>query len=454
MVTQEELQRVLAAQQNEVSSHPLASRLTENGIVGETDALKALSEQWGVPGIDLRQVIISSRTLGVVPREVAEARRLLPLMVDDGKLFVAMADPSDRRIIDELEFATSLQVFPFVTLENALQKAIDGAYDTMAAGKSEYIAPNASPRARVEVPQIGSAAVVVDEEMATTAEHAEVEAGDFGDTRDEVSSVMSLPLGAHGDVVSLVADADEEVRKSIRRLLTEWGHRVIEAEKGVQALRIVKEDQVDLIILDAMLPEVHGFDIAKQLKGSVRYGRIPIIMLSGDHRGERIVEDVKANYGIDEYMEKPFASSGFLQAVARVLQLAKERTTALRDPEAMKAEAKATLDEGVRAYKEGRVAEAIEHLKKGIKIDPLAYRLRYHLGLLYGKHGKVHDGIAELERAIELNPEAFVAVKNLAVLYEKGAFKNKARVMWERSLHIAPDEATRRQIEEHLATLQ
>ena len=68
---------------------------------------------------------------------------------------------------------------------------------------------------------------------------------------------------------------------------------MVEADRGLTALRLVKERHPDLIVLDAMLPEVHGFEIARRIKGSQRYGSIPIIMVSAVYRGWRYAEDLK-----------------------------------------------------------------------------------------------------------------------------------------------------------------
>ena len=92
-------------------------------------------------------------------------------------------------------------------------------------------------------------------------------------------------------------------------------------------------------------------------------------------------------------------------------------------------------------------------LKRGIGIDPLAYRLHFHLGLLYGKKGRVYDAVSELETAVEINSRHFPAVKNLAILYQKAGFRNKAVEMWERALSLAPDEETKQSIREHLLNL-
>jgi len=210
---------------------------------------------------------------------------------------------------------------------------------------------------------------------------------------------------------------------------------------------MVKEHVPDLIILDAMLPELHGFDIARRIKGSQMYGKIPIVMISAVYRGWRIAQDLKENYGIEEYLEKPFRIADMLAVVQRALAKAPPAESPSN------ADAEAALKSGIDAYQAGRVDEAIAHLQRGVAIDPLAFRLRFHLGLLFGKKGSMYEGIQELEKAVELNPKSFPALKNLAVLYEKAGFRNKAVEVWERSASAAPDAETREQIKQHLLGL-
>ena len=101
----------------------------------------------------------------------------------------------------------------------------------------------------------------------------------------------------------------------------------------------------------------------------------------------------------------------------------------------------------------GDVEGAIEQLKKGIGIDPLAFRLHYHLGLLHGKQDNVFDAIQALETAVDLRPRDFSTLKNLAVLYQRAGFRLKATEMWERALASAPDDSTRANIKNHLVSL-
>ena len=456
---------------------PLASRLAASGVVSETEVLRALSEQLGVPGIDLLQIAIPIGHLDFVPREVAESSRVLPVLVRDDRLFLAMANPRDKRVIDELEFVTGRKVYPYVAITTTLERAIAKAYDAKDAGSTYYAGPNAPPHVlrqlgvdpdRRERDSVvpGAPPVVVDEQVQEAADESDLSTSDFGELGEEVSrmDVMNDELRAAADAASgaprvaatgkkiLVVDDEDDIRKLCRRILSEKGHAVIEADRGLTALRMVKEETPDLILLDAMLPEIHGFDIAKRIKGSEKYGSIPILMMSAVHRGWRIAEDLKTNYGIEDYIEKPFRIADLLSKVKRLLDQ-RDVIPAPRDPEEINRNAAKYLEEGIAAYKNGEVDLSIALLKKGISVDPLAYRLRYHLALIYGKKGMFYDGITELERAVDLNPKHFPALKNLAVLYEKAGFKNKAVEMWERCVHAAPDAETRTSIKEHLIKL-
>ena len=536
LVSQQELDAALSAQRRSASPTPLASVLVNEGTLDEIEALRALSEQYGVPGIDLTQVAVVLEHLDVVPRNVAETQRILPVLVRGDRIFLAMADPRDKRVIDELEFVTGKKVYPYIAVHSTLARTIAAAYEAKTRGERHYLGPHVpeetlrhlgigAPAASAEAPPappppapplVPSAAsaphrsgrreppprptasrapppvppgnraavtpaptrprmptsppresVILDDAVQASSEVTEISTSEFGAIGQEISNVSNLPdalrVGAStaadavaggGGKLILVVDDEEDIRKLLKRLLTQKGHRVIEADRGLLALRLVKDHLPDLIILDAMLPELHGFDIARRIKGSAKYGRIPIIMVSAVYRGREIAEDLKTKYGIEDYLEKPFRIAEVMEAVQRLLTRDDGRPKELRrDPESLSSEAEKALNEGVDAYKAGQIEEAIEHLKRGVAIDPLAYRLHFHLALLHGKQGNVYEGIQELERAIDLNPKHYAALKNLAVLYEKAGFKNKAVEMWERCAASAADEPTRASIRHHLTSL-
>lgn len=512
-ITQPELEKALANAQ--AGGPPLATRLIENGTVSEIAALKALSEQSGVPGIDLNQVCIRLSDLSILPREIAVRHKLLPVLVRDDRIFVAMATPGDKRVIDELEFVTGKRVFPYIALAGPLGRVIAAAYEMRERGEAYYVGPQCPPdilrkagiassrtpsdeppRARAaspstmagaptdaaaaspqeqatpvappatfsEAPELsfrpaaaGAAAqpatpVVVDDAMGRMAIADELTDSDFGETRTDLSVVTELPedpARADGRRTMLVVDDEPDIRRLLRRIFEERGFRVLEADRGLAALRMVKDSPPDVMILDAMLPEVHGFDIARRIKGTQRYGHIPIIMVSAVYRGWRFAEDLKSAYGVEAYIEKPFRVADVVSAVETALSRGGRTDSADR----ISAEAERELAAGIAAYHAGDMTKATEHLRRGTRIDPLAYRLHFHLGLLYGKQGQLYDAIQELETALDINGRHFPALKNLAVLYQKAGFRNKAIETWERALRVAPDDPTRQSIKEHLLGL-
>src|SRR5690606_22270276 len=125
---------------------------------------------------------------------------------------------------------------------------------------------------------------------------------------------------ARGERVVLIVDDEDDIRRMLRRVLSERRLKVVEASKGSEALAAVREHEPDAILLDAMLPEIHGFDICRRIKSSKKYGHIPIIMVSAIYRGWRFAEDLKQSYGVAEFLEKPFKISEVVAAVERAIE--------------------------------------------------------------------------------------------------------------------------------------
>src|SRR5258708_2857457 len=141
LVSQADIDAALKAQKRSITPVPLASALVEEGAVDEVQALRALSEQHGIPGIDLLQIGIVLEQLDAVPREVAETHKILPVLVRGDRMFLAMSDPNDKRVIDELEFVTGKKVFPYIAVQSTIVRAIAAAYDAKARGDRHYLGP-------------------------------------------------------------------------------------------------------------------------------------------------------------------------------------------------------------------------------------------------------------------------------------------------------------------------
>ena len=476
LVTQDELNGLLTEQRG----HPgerLASTASRVGQVADVDLLKALSEQHGLPGIDLAQVVIPLCNLEIIPAEIARQHLILPILVKDDRVFLAMADPGDRRAVDEIEFVTGRRVFPYVALHEALSRVIDKAYGLAEAGEEYYIGAHVSAEyltslglsanlaGQAGAAASNSAALSEPPEPRPGSQAAVIASGDHAVVGDElgIEDLLDRRAGGAAERPSqvskrererprvLVVDDEDDIRKMLARVLEQKGYEVVQATKGLEALERVRDDMPDVILLDAMLPEVHGFDICRRIKGSKRYGHIPIIMVSAIYRGWRVAEDLKSSYGVEAFLEKPFKIGDILSLVAAALEGAKVET--VEHDERLTEEASAALESGMTAYRDGDLEGAIAELKRGLSIDPLAFSLHYHLGLLTGRTDNVFEAIHELETAVDLSPRHFSALKNLAVLYQRAGFKHKATELWERALGAAPDQATRQGIKDHLMSL-
>ncbi len=100
----------------------------------------------------------------------------------------------------------------------------------------------------------------------------------------------------------LLVEDEKGIRNVLRDNLEYEGYSILEAEDGVKGLEIAKNENPDLIILDLMLPQMHGYDFIKQLKKT--HTSIPIIIVSA--KSEEIDKIKGLDLGADDYITKPF----------------------------------------------------------------------------------------------------------------------------------------------------
>ena len=114
----------------------------------------------------------------------------------------------------------------------------------------------------------------------------------------------------------LVVDDEEDILELLRYNLNREGYDVICADSGENALEIVKSRNVDLILLDLMLPNIDGLSLARELKANPKLNAIPIIMLTAKGDESDVVAGLEV--GADDYVTKPF-SPRILVARVRVI---------------------------------------------------------------------------------------------------------------------------------------
>ena len=116
----------------------------------------------------------------------------------------------------------------------------------------------------------------------------------------------------------LVVDDDANIRSLLQQELTEAGYAVRLAEDGRKALALIREEMPGLVILDVMMPEMNGFDVAAVLKNDPATMDIPIIILS-------ILEDKERGFrlGVDRYLTKPIDTASLFKEIGTLLDQGK-----------------------------------------------------------------------------------------------------------------------------------
>lgn len=115
----------------------------------------------------------------------------------------------------------------------------------------------------------------------------------------------------------LIVDDSDNIR-NVLQMNFEWlGYDVRCAKDGDEALRIVKKESPDVIILDVMMPRRNGYQVCRTLKSDQRFAGIPVVFLTAkDQEGDKFWGK---DCGADEYLTKPFSAAKLEQVVARLI---------------------------------------------------------------------------------------------------------------------------------------
>lgn len=106
------------------------------------------------------------------------------------------------------------------------------------------------------------------------------------------------------DKTILIADDNRIDRHLCEKYLQQAGYRLVMAENGKEALRLVKQHQPDLVLLDLMMPELDGFAVLRILRTMYDPEELPVVVVSGKNRNEDIRQAVEL--GANSYLTKPF----------------------------------------------------------------------------------------------------------------------------------------------------
>ena len=128
----------------------------------------------------------------------------------------------------------------------------------------------------------------------------------------------------------LVVEDEQDIRKLLQYNLTQERFKVVEAEDGEQALKILQRNKASLILLDLMLPGLSGLELCKILRGRSDTARIPILMLTA--KAGEADKVVGLEIGADDYLPKPFSPREMIARVKAILRRSEARDHADSPP--------------------------------------------------------------------------------------------------------------------------
>ena len=214
----------------------------------------------------------------------------------------------------------------------------------------------------------------------------------------------------------LVVDDEANNRKVIVAQLKDEGYAIMTAASGEQALALIDEQLPDLVLLDAMMPGISGFDVTEILKSEARTANIPIIMLTA--LGDSDSRLSALTHGAEEFLTKPVTRAELVVRIRNLLKLKKYQDSL----------------SSYSSFLEGRVADRTSELESAnVQLGEA------HSQLLQSEKlaalGQLAAGVAH-----EINnPIAFVN-SNLGTL--KGYVKDMVRILgaYEAASHASPNQ--------------
>ena len=113
----------------------------------------------------------------------------------------------------------------------------------------------------------------------------------------------------------LIVDDEQNIREIIREYAEFEGYETAETDDGMKAVKMAKEDNYDLIIMDVMMPKLDGYSAVKEIR---KFSDVPVIILSA--RVEEYDKLFGFEIGVDDYVTKPFSPKELMARISAVLK--------------------------------------------------------------------------------------------------------------------------------------
>ena len=178
---------------------------------------------------------------------------------------------------------------------------------------------------------------------------------------------MTKPAKRPEDMTVLVVDDEMDIATYLASVLEDAGMNVVVAHDGIQALEVIRNQPVDLISLDLVMPRKSGIRLLMDLRKDRQLSRIPVVIVTAHARDAGVRQDLdraladSTMTGPSMYLEKPVTPRRYLQGIAEILGVAVD--SAVQTPESLRDEARTLLD----TVDEATLENLVDQLRKSRK---------------------------------------------------------------------------------------
>jgi CheY-like chemotaxis protein len=256
LITRETLERTLARSKR--LRKRLGTLLEEMELITGEELAGALAEQYGYKVVsNFARHTFSSELLDLIPSDVAMQNVLFPLKIENGKLALAMADPTETRIVSNIASNHGLTVIPFIATKKDINAAICRQY-------------------------------------------------------------LGKDLSIRHDKTVLIVEDDNLLGTMWSHLLTKEGYRVKLATDGMDAYKTVISEMPQVIVTEKVIPKLDAYGLFNALMNLPETRHIPIILVAGNTESE---EEARAfEKGFFDFMFKPVNEVTLKTRVKRAFQ--------------------------------------------------------------------------------------------------------------------------------------
>ena len=256
LITEKTLARVL--DRSKRLGKKLGIVLEDMELVTGEELAAALASQYGCKVMsDFARFQFPKELFQLIPLDVATQHLLFPLKIENGRLALAMSDPTETKIVGNIAANNNLKVVPFIATRR----------DIIAAICRHYLGRDSS-----------------DTDQTTV----------------------------------LVVEDNKLISTMVSNVLQREGYRVVVAVDGMEAYRLALAERPQVIITDKELPKMDGYALLNALRNIPETAHIPMLLLTGNATGE---EEARAfEKGFFDFMAKPVKEATLITRLKRALQ--------------------------------------------------------------------------------------------------------------------------------------